>query len=257
MDDIVGAVKRVTDIMGEIAAASEEQSSGIRAGQPRHQPDGKRDAAECRAGGAGRRRRRGVCSSRPPGWRMKCPASRWLRRKRTVAQPRQAVREPARMPVPQTAPVARRRRRPHGVRRTSFRWRQEPSGGTPGHGAPGPDQQCRTGEASRAGSACSTCSTCGTGSTAAPAAGRQGSHPAAGWRHRAPRAAGATRAPALPSKARAPVVRQKREPVLVSKPLPAARAAWPAVAAAPAPRRAARAPAAGSLAGANGDWESF
>jgi methyl-accepting chemotaxis protein-1 (serine sensor receptor) len=29
MDDIVGAVKRVTDIMGEIAAASEEQSSGI------------------------------------------------------------------------------------------------------------------------------------------------------------------------------------------------------------------------------------
>ncbi|MDF3885884.1 hypothetical protein, partial [Cupriavidus basilensis] len=63
--------------------------------------------------------------------------------------------------------------------------------------------------------------------------------------------------PALPSKARAPVVRQKREPVLVSKPLPAARAARPAVAAAPAPRRAARTPAAGGLAVANGDWESF
>ncbi len=29
MDEIVGSVKRVTDIMGEIAAASQEQSAGI------------------------------------------------------------------------------------------------------------------------------------------------------------------------------------------------------------------------------------
>ena len=29
MDDIVGAVRRVTDIMGEISAASEEQTAGI------------------------------------------------------------------------------------------------------------------------------------------------------------------------------------------------------------------------------------
>ena len=55
MEEIVQAVKRVTDIMGEISAASAEQSSGIE--QVKYGgADGRGDAAERGAGGRGCRR---------------------------------------------------------------------------------------------------------------------------------------------------------------------------------------------------------
>ncbi len=55
MDEIVNAVTRVTDIMGEIASASDEQSRGIDRG-PGGSGDGSRNAAERLAGGRVRRR---------------------------------------------------------------------------------------------------------------------------------------------------------------------------------------------------------
>ena len=66
MSDIVSAVTRVTDIMGEIASASDEQSRGIDRG-PGGDRDGSRDAAERRAGGRVRLgRRRAGRAGEPP-----------------------------------------------------------------------------------------------------------------------------------------------------------------------------------------------
>ncbi len=51
MDDIVAQVQRVTDIVGEIAAASNEQSEGIAPGQPgrhQHRPDHPAERRACR-----------------------------------------------------------------------------------------------------------------------------------------------------------------------------------------------------------------
>ena len=57
MDEVVASVKRVTDIMSEIATASQEQSAGIeQVNQAIIQMDAG-DAAERRAGGGGRGRR--------------------------------------------------------------------------------------------------------------------------------------------------------------------------------------------------------
>jgi len=61
MRDIVSSVKRVTDIMGEISAASAEQSSRCqrgaeqwyRTGQRDGDPVGRNHPAECRVGGRG------------------------------------------------------------------------------------------------------------------------------------------------------------------------------------------------------------
>ena len=60
MDDIVASVKRVTDIMGEITAASQEAVRWHRAGQPGHHLDGPDDPAERCAGG-----RSGCCPPNP------------------------------------------------------------------------------------------------------------------------------------------------------------------------------------------------
>jgi methyl-accepting chemotaxis protein len=57
MTEVVSAIRRVTDIMGEISAASSEQSQGVPGGRS-HQPDGPGHAAERRAGRTKRRRRR-------------------------------------------------------------------------------------------------------------------------------------------------------------------------------------------------------
>ena len=249
MDDIVGAVKRVTDIMGEIAAASEEQSSGIEQVNlaiSQMESVTQQNAALVEQAAAAAE----SLQQQAAGLVDEVSRFQVAPEEAHVAQPRQAVREPARMPVPQAAPVARvapaaRRPAPH------------PSAGAKSHPAArqGTVRPVRTNSAAPAKPAVQV-APAAPAATAAPAAGaKAATRPGVA----APRtgAAGATRAPALPSKARAPVVRQKREPVLVSKPLPAARAARPAVAAAPAPRRAARTPAAGGLAVANGDWESF
>ena len=40
VDELVRSVKRVTDIMGDIASASNDAKHGYRAGQRRRQPDG-------------------------------------------------------------------------------------------------------------------------------------------------------------------------------------------------------------------------
>jgi Methyl-accepting chemotaxis protein (MCP) signaling domain. len=59
MDEIVTSVKRVTDIMSEIAAASQEQSAGIeQVNQP--SPRWTRPPAERGAGGRSLRRRRSM-----------------------------------------------------------------------------------------------------------------------------------------------------------------------------------------------------
>ena len=75
MEEIVDSVKRVTDIMGEITAASQEQTSGIEQVNQADHADGPGDAAERRAGrgslggraiaaGAGRQpRKSSACSS--------------------------------------------------------------------------------------------------------------------------------------------------------------------------------------------------
>jgi methyl-accepting chemotaxis protein len=55
MAEVVESVRRVTDIMAEITAASVEQSAGIAAGQPDNRRDGPDDAAERGAGRAGGR----------------------------------------------------------------------------------------------------------------------------------------------------------------------------------------------------------
>ena len=51
MEEIVTSIKRVTDIMSEITAASVEQTAGHRTSEHRHHPDGRSDATERRAGG--------------------------------------------------------------------------------------------------------------------------------------------------------------------------------------------------------------
>ncbi len=75
MEEIVNAVKRVTDIMGEITAASQRAEPGHRAGQPGDHADGRGDAAERGAGGAGGRGSRIDGSSRHRRWRNWCPPS--------------------------------------------------------------------------------------------------------------------------------------------------------------------------------------
>ena len=55
MDEIVVSVKRVTDIIGEITAASQEQSAGIEQVNQAIDADGQGDAAERRAGRGGQR----------------------------------------------------------------------------------------------------------------------------------------------------------------------------------------------------------
>ena len=245
MDDIVGAVKRVTDIMGEIAAASEEQSSGIEQVNlaiSQMESVTQQNAALVEQAAAAAE------SLQQQAAGLVDEVSRFqVAPEEAHAQPRQAVRELARMPVPQAVPVAR-------VAPAAPRPAPHPSAGARSHPAArqGTARPVRTGSAAPVKPAVQAAPS----APAAPAAGaKAATRPAVA----APRtgAAGTTRAPALPSKARAPVVHQKREPVLVSKPLPAARAARPAGAAAPAPRRAARTPAAGGFAVANGDWESF
>ena len=64
MDEIVTSVKRVTDIMGEIAAASSGAKRRHRAGQPGHHPDGRSDPAERRPG-------RSRPQQRPRAWRSR------------------------------------------------------------------------------------------------------------------------------------------------------------------------------------------
>ena len=56
LEQIVGAVKKVTDIVAEIAAASREQSAGIEQVNKRRHAARRAHAAECRAGGRGLRR---------------------------------------------------------------------------------------------------------------------------------------------------------------------------------------------------------
>ena len=69
MDEIVDSVKRVTDIMGEITAASQEQTSGIEQINQAISADGPGDAAERGAGGRSRGRGRSRCRSRPAACR--------------------------------------------------------------------------------------------------------------------------------------------------------------------------------------------
>jgi methyl-accepting chemotaxis protein len=57
MDEVVSSVRRVTDIMGEIANAPAGAERRYRTGQPVDHRDGQHDPAECRAGGRSRRRR--------------------------------------------------------------------------------------------------------------------------------------------------------------------------------------------------------
>ncbi len=63
MNDIVNAVTRVTDIMGEIASASDEQSRGIEQGRPGGIGNGSCDAAKRRPGAGVRCR--GRCAGGP------------------------------------------------------------------------------------------------------------------------------------------------------------------------------------------------
>ena len=82
MDEIVGSVKRVTDIIGEITAASHEQTAGHRAGQPGDHADGPGDAAERGAGRRGGRGGRSRCRSRPASFRRWSAPSSWMTTKR-------------------------------------------------------------------------------------------------------------------------------------------------------------------------------
>ena len=69
MEEIVTSIKRVTDIMSEITAASVEQTRGYRTSEHRHHPDGRSDATERRAGGRSGRSSRvaGRASAEPGG----------------------------------------------------------------------------------------------------------------------------------------------------------------------------------------------
>jgi len=247
MDDIVGAVKRVTDIMGEIAAASEEQSSGIeqvnRAITQMESVTQQNAALVEEAAAAAeslQQQAAGLVSevsrfqvtqeqtgaARPAPARAPVAAASAAAAAAAVKARQPAARAPAAR-APAARPAATRANSPAPLRAVAA--------------APAPAAPA---EAPRAAPAVRA---------AAPAKALAAS--AAPARSAAPLAAvGGTRAPVLPSKARAPVVRLGREPVLSSKSLPAR----PAKAAAPAPvRRAPRAVPAGNLAVANGDWESF
>ena len=61
MADVVHAIRRVTDIMGEISAASSEQSQGVAQVNTSGHANGQQHAAKRRLGG------RNVCRRRQPG----------------------------------------------------------------------------------------------------------------------------------------------------------------------------------------------
>ena len=242
MDDIVGAVKRVTDIMGEIAAASEEQSSGIeQVNRAINQMESvtQQNAALVEQAAAAAE------SLQQQAAGLVDDVSRF---QVTPAQTHVA-RAPA--PAPRLAAAAR------GVPAAAAR---RPAAGGKSH-PPARQATARPALAKPAAPAARAVQA----APAAPAAPAARVAPATAAKPAARPAAAAPRTgtvrtgrePVLPSKARAPVVRQVREPVLSSKSLPAARLARPVAVAAPAARRAARTPAAGSLAVAGGDWESF
>ena len=111
MDEIVASVKRVTDIMGEITAASQEQSSGIEQINQADHADGPGDAAERGAGGRGLGRRPiAAGAGRQPaagGQRVQARASANASRVLAPAQPQAAG--------PACAPQPRRRRRAPGA----------------------------------------------------------------------------------------------------------------------------------------------
>ncbi|MDF3838993.1 methyl-accepting chemotaxis protein [Cupriavidus basilensis] len=232
MDDIVGAVKRVTDIMGEIAAASEEQSLGIeqvnRAISQMESVTQQNAALVEEAAAAAESLQQQAAGlvgevSRFQVTPAETLAAQPLRAERAAAAPRAAA-------VSRAAPVpAARRPAPHAGARNHAPARPAAAPAAPKTPAAAP--------------------------VATAVAPKATPRPAAA----APRA-GAVRTgrqPVLPSKARAPVVRQTREPVLSARTQPSARQAKPAMAAPVAARRAARTPAAAGLAVAGGDWESF
>ncbi|WP_454725115.1 MULTISPECIES: methyl-accepting chemotaxis protein [Cupriavidus] len=242
MDDIVGAVKRVTDIMGEIAAASEEQSSGIEqvnravtqmetvTQQNAALVEEAAAAAESlqqQAAGLVSEVSRFQVSQEPAGAARPAPV------RVAAAAPVVKARQPAaRAVAPAARPAPARAKAPPALRAV----------------AAAPAEAPRAAPAARVATPAKVPVKAAAAAPAAPVAAAAPARPAA------LAAVGGTRAPVLPSKARAPVVRLGREPVLSSKSLPAR----PAKPAAPAPaRRAARAVPAGNLAVANGDWESF
>ena len=120
--EIVDSVKKVTDIVAEIAAASARSSLRHRPGEPRRDADGRDDPAERRPGGAGRRR----CPRHAGAGRRADPAGRLLpagrvddpggavgdaRVRRTVAAEAEAVfaavrstRRPSRAPAAESHP---------------------------------------------------------------------------------------------------------------------------------------------------------
>ncbi|EHP44818.1 histidine kinase [Cupriavidus basilensis OR16] len=240
MDDIVGAVKRVTDIMGEIAAASEEQSSGIeQVNRAINQMESvtQQNAALVEQAAAAAE------SLQQQAAGLVDDVSRFQ------VTPVQA--HVARAPAPRLVAAARvvppaAARHPSVGGKSHPPARQAVARPAPANAAAPAARAVQAAPAAPAAAAARV-----TPATAAKPVVR----PAAAT----PRASAVrtSREPVLPSKARAPVVRQGREPVLSSKSLPAARQAKPAAVVAPAARRATRTPAAGSLAVAGGDWESF
>ena len=250
MDDIVGAVKRVTDIMGEIAAASEEQSSGIeqvnRAISQMESVTQQNAALVEQAAAAAESLQQQAAGLVDDVSRFQVtPAQTHVARApapaapaRVVSAARAAPAAAGRRPAAHTAAGGKSH---PPVRQAAAR----PTPAKPAAPAARAAQAVQVVHATPAAPAARVA----PASAAKPAA-----RPAA-----VARRAGAVRTtpePGLARKARAPVVRQGREPVLSSKALPAARQAKPA-AVAPAPRRAVRTPAAGSPAMAAGDWESF
>ncbi|MDR3384291.1 methyl-accepting chemotaxis protein [Cupriavidus basilensis] len=246
MDDIVGAVKRVTDIMGEIAAASEEQSCGIeQVNRAINQMESvtQQNAALVEQAAAAAE------SLQQQAAGLVDDVSRF---QVTPAQT-QVARAPAPVVAPaRVAPAAAGRRL---AAHTAGGVKSQPPARP---GAARPTRAMRVAPAARAAQALQVVQAAPAAPAArvAPAAATK---PAARPAAVAPRAGAARtpREPVLPSKTRAPVMRQGREPVLSSKTLPAARQAKPAAVAAPAPRRAARTSVAGNPAVAAGDWESF
>ncbi|MBB1631975.1 methyl-accepting chemotaxis protein [Cupriavidus sp. UME77] len=249
MDDIVGAVKRVTDIMGEIAAASEEQSCGIeQVNRAINQMESvtQQNAALVEQAAAAAE------SLQQQAAGLVDDVSRF--------QVTPAQTQVARAPAPAARAVAAARVAPAAAGRrpaahTAAGGKSHPPA-RPGAARPTPAKPVAP--AARAAQAVQVVQAA-PAAPAARVAPATATKPAARPAAVAPRAGAARtpREPVLPSKTRAPVVRQGREPVLSSKTLPAARQAKPAAVAAPAPRRAARTPAAGSAAVAAGDWESF
>ncbi|MGO4326850.1 methyl-accepting chemotaxis protein [Cupriavidus sp. 2TAF22] len=252
MDDIVGAVKRVTDIMGEIAAASEEQSSGIeqvnRAVSQMESVTQQNAALVEQAAAAAE-------SLQQQAAGLVGEVSRFKVSPEDTSVARQAPARagtPAAMPVMSVAPVAPVRSAAPVARAAAPAARHQPAARAGGAKSHAPARLAAVPAARDAGDSAER-------HHAAPArAVARVTAPAAAKLAAAPRAAAerVTREPVLPSKARAPVVRQGREPVLSAKSLPVTRQSRPA-AAAPVARRVPRAAAAGNLAVANGDWESF